>query len=211
MNQQLGTWIVIGFSILGISAAIIAFLRTPKEKRGLKASFRRAISIEERLLEYPTKAEAVIIKGNKKLAQIKFAPALIFFLFFIGLAEWLKDLVALHCTRVFDINTVQLALFVACYAIPFGVLIISLFLLRTGIKTLKTGYYPPLETVVFADTIATKGLFSLSRGVIAVLFPFFAIYFINIGNDLYQGFTQGSATEMTKRIESKCTNIVQLP
>ena len=29
---------VIGFSILGISAAIIAFLKTPKEKRGIASS-----------------------------------------------------------------------------------------------------------------------------------------------------------------------------
>lgn len=202
---------VIGFSILGISAAILGFLKMPKEKRGLKAAFRGAISIEERLLEYPTKAEAVIIKGNKKLALVKFAPALIFFLLFFGVTEWLKNLVALHCTRVFDINTVQLTLFVAFYAIPFGVFIIGLFLLRIGIKTLKTGYFPPLDTVVFADTIATKGFFSLSRGVIAVLFPFFTIYFMNIGDNLYREFTEGDAVLNIKQIESKCASIIQLP
>jgi hypothetical protein len=211
MNQQLSSWIVISFSILGISAAIIAFLKTPKEKRGIKAAFRLNYSAEERFKACPAKAEAVIIKSNKKLALIKAFPYLIVPPIFTAFALWMKSVAANGCARLFDINIVQLSLILLCYVLPIEIFIGSLIMLKIGIKTLKTGYFPPLDTVVFFDTVSTKGFFSISRGLVAIIFPLLAAICVYFGNNLYQELNQGSAAAMTKLIESKCTSIIQLP
>ena len=211
MNQQLSTWMVIGFSILGISAAIIAFLKTPKEKRGIKAAFRLNYSAEERLKACPAKTEAVIIKSNKKLALIKAAPLLLF-MFLMSFAWWLTSIDRNGCARFFGVNTVQLSFLLLCYAVPIVMFIGSLYMFKSGIKTLTTGYFPPLDSAVFSDTIAKKGSLSLIRGLALIAIPVVASFCLYFGNGAYQALNKNlSFTEAAKRLETKCASIIQLP
>lgn len=211
MNQQLSNWIVIGFSILGVSAAVLAYIKTPKEKRRLKIAFGHAYSLEDRLKTYPAKAQAVIIRCNKKLALIKSIPWLLLMLL-LSLVWWLTGLDMNGCARLFGVNAIQLSFLLLCYAVPVVLFIGSLYALKIGIKTLATGYFPPLDCVVFSDTIAKMGSLSLIRGLALIAIPVVAIFCLYFGNNTYQELNKTlSFAEAAKRIESKCTFIIQLP
>lgn len=215
MNQQLSNWIVIGFSIMGISAAVIAFLKTPKEKRGIKAAFRLNSSAEERLKECPAKAEAVIIKGGRWRYITNFAPAFIFLLFMFCINFLASIVEAKECIRLFGKNMallhLQFLMLQICYVIPVGFFILSLFTCRMGIKTIRTGYFPPLDSVVPIDTIAKKGFVSLSRGYLLAVLPILTASLVYLGDDVHHNMMNDSFYGMTIKTETKCTSIIQLP
>lgn len=206
---------VIGFSLLGISAAILAFLKTPKEKRGIKAAFRLNYSAEERLKECPAKAEAVIIKGGRWRYITNFAPAFIFLLFMFCINFLASAVQEKECIRLFGKNMallhLQFLLLQICYVIPVGFFILSLFTCRMGIKTIRTGYFPPLDSVVPIDTIAKKGFVSLLRGYLLTVLPILTVLLIYLGNDVYHSMKNDSFYGMTVKTESKCASIIQLP
>jgi hypothetical protein len=215
MNQQISTWIVIGFSIFGISAAILAFLRTPKENRGIKAAFRLTHSAEERLKECPAKAEAVIIKGDRRRYITNFAPAFIFLLLMFCINFLASIVEAKECTHLFGKNMallhLQFLLLQVCFIVPVGFFILSLFTCRMGIKTIRNGYFPPLDSVVLIDTIAKKGIVTLSRGYLLTALPILTASLVYLGNDVYQNMMNDTFYGMTTKTETKCASIIQLP
>lgn len=214
MNQLLSTWIVIGFSIMGISAAVIAFLKTPKENRGIKAAFRLNYSAEERLKECPAKAEAVIIKGDRRRYITNFAPAFIFLLLMFCINFLASIVEEKECTYLFGKNMallhLQLLLLQICYAVPVGFFILSLFTCRMGIKTIRNGYFPPIDSVVLIDTIAKKGFVTLCRGYLLTVLPILTASLVYLGNDVYHNMMNDSFYGMTIKTEKKCTSIIQL-
>ncbi len=197
------TWAIIAFAVLGIGAAIANFLKTPREQRyrGISA----ASSIEERLKTYPASAQAVIIRANKRRALLKSAPYAVLALPPTLFVLWLKTVGHPECARLLEVNAAYLSLLLVCYGLPIGLFILSLSFFSTGIRTVRTGYYPPLDAIVFSDTIATKGLPSMIRGVMLLAFPILMLIGVSVGNDLYTATVSGKTMQqITKKLESNC-------
>jgi hypothetical protein len=196
------TLAIIAFAVLGIGAAIANFLKTPREQRYRGIS---APTIEERLKAYPESAQAVIIRADKRRVLLKTVPYVVFALPPTLFVLWLETLSHPECTRLLGFNAAYLSLLLVCYGLPIGLFILSLSSFPTGIKTVTTGYYPPLDTAVFSDTIAKKGPVSIIRGVVLLVLPILMLFLVSAGNDLYTTMASGkNLQQITEKMESKC-------
>lgn len=203
MIEEMSTWAVIGLAVLGIVAAIVAFLKTPPEQR--YRVFYPYISLEDQLKACPESAQAILIKGNKKRALVKSVPYIFIGTMLVGFSLWSKSKGNRECVRLLDINATYISLLLVCYVLPIGFLIVSLLLFGTGIKIIRTGYFPPLDSVLFKDAIAKKGLVSTARGVVLVLLPLFTGFVVYLGNDAYTQIAKGkNMHEIVEKIEVKC-------
>ena len=200
--SDIRTWAIVAFAVLGIGAAIANFLKTPREQRYRGIS---APTIEERLKACPESAQAVIIRADKRRVLLKIAPYIVLALPPILFVLWLKTLNHPECARLFGFNAAYLSLLLVCYGLPVGLFILSLSAFPTGIKTARTGYFPPLDAAVFSHTIAKKGPVSMIRGVVLLVLPIFALFLVSTGNDLYTIMASGkNMQQITEKMESKC-------
>jgi len=200
--NDIWTWAIIAFAVLGIGAAIANFLKTPREQRyrGIPAP-----SIEERLKACPENAQAVIVRADKRRALLKAAPYFIFALPPTLFVLWLKTVSHPECARLLEINAAYLSLLLMCYGLPIGLFLLSLSAFPTGIRTVRTGYFPPLDAAVFSDTIAKKGPVSTIRGVVLLVLPILVLFLVSTGNDLYTSMASGkNMQQITEKMESKC-------
>jgi len=198
------TWAIIAFAVLGIGAAIANFLKTPREQRYRGIS---SPTIEERLKACPESAQAVIIGADKKRALLKAAPYAVIALPPILFVLWLKTLSYPECASLFGFNAAYLSLLLVSYGLPVGLFILSLSFFPTGIRTVTTGYYPPLDTAILSDTIAKKGPISMIRGVVLLLLPLLMLFLVSTGNDLYTTMASGkNMQQITEKMESKCSS-----
>ena len=203
MTEEMSTWVVIGLAVLGIAAAITAFLRTPPERR--YRVFYPYSSLEAQLKACPENAQAILIKGNKKRALVKSAPYIFIGTILTGFILWSKNTGNPECARLLDINVAYLSLLLICYVLPVGFLVVSLLFFGTGMKTIRTGYFPPLDSVLFSDAIAKKGLVSTTRGVVLLVLPIFAGFVVYLGNDAYTQIAKGkNMHEIVEKLEAKC-------
>jgi len=202
MTDEMSTLIIIALATLGVAAAIVAFLRTPREwrYRGIPP-----VSLEEQMKGCPEDAQAVIIKGNKKRALVKSAPYIFIGVVLSGFSLLSKSTGSPECVKLLGVNTAYISLLLFCYGLPFSILVTSLLFLGTGIKTIRTGYFPPLDSAVFRDTIARKGALSIFRGVVLLALPAFALFIVYLGNNAYSTVIGGkNMQEITEKLESKC-------
>ena len=199
----MNTWVIIGLAVLGIVAAFVAFLRTPAERR--YRVFYPYISLEQQLKACPASAQAVLIKGNRKRAFIQSAPYIFMGSLLVGFTLWSKFTGKPECVRLLDINAAYILLLLVCYVLPVGFLMVSLLLFKTGMKIMKTGYFPPLDSVLFRDAIAKKGITSTTRGVVLLALPLFTSFIVYLGNDAYTQIAKGkNMHEIVEKIEVKC-------
>jgi hypothetical protein len=169
----MSTWIILGLAGLGIISAIIAFLKTPRNQRYRFSTPQ--IPIEERLATYPKSAEAVIIKADKKRFCLKvYLPFFIICGILLIFNYWSKHYFSpgTECAVTFRSYVSFIMVF---YVIPGSTLIFSVFIARIGLKILKTGYFPLLDSVVFKDTIAKKGMISKVIGISHLLYLLFSL------------------------------------
>lgn len=200
----MSTLVILGFAALGIGAAIAAFLKSPKESRYGRPL---ATSLEDQLKALPAAAQAVIIKANKSRKRVLAEWALMFVVAVpgAGFVLWLKHAAHPECTRVLGLNAAYLGFLLACYGPPLVLLALSLAPFRSAIKTLRTGYFPPLDSTVARDTIARKGIASTSRAVLFLLMPFIALFFLYILAGVQAEIFGGKSTqEITQKFEAKC-------
>jgi len=179
---QLFLWLAAGFAL----ALMIAFFVMPKQER---SRLVRSVPLEQRLKDYPQSAQAVIIRANKKLSLLKEMPWVVTLSLFSAYTFWFRKLEAPQCVEVLGQNAITIQLLLVCYGLPLAVLTWSLLYVRTGLKTLKTGYYPPLDEKRFADTIATRGWLSTIRGIAILLMPLFSVATLYFGNSAYATLT----------------------
>ncbi|MGJ0490045.1 hypothetical protein [Methylobacter sp.] len=202
MAKEMSTWIIISLAVLGVGAAIAEFLRTPRERR--YRVFPQA-SLDEQLKNCPVSAEAVIIKGSKARALVKWVPYIFIGAVLVGFTLWRKSTGNVDCTRLLGINTTYILLLLVCYGLPIGLLVVSSLFVGTGLKTIKTGYFPPLDSVVFKDTIAKKGTISTLRGVVLLVLPVFTLFIVYLGNNAYTVVAGGqNMHEIIEKLEAKC-------
>ncbi len=192
-------WIIVALAVLGVGAAIVEFLRTPRAQR------YRGRSLDEQLQRCPPSAEPVIIKADRMRALRKAAPYIICIAPPALFMLWLKYTPHPECAQLLGVNAGYLAMLLACYGLPAGLLLASLSWVRMGIRTLRTGYFPPLDSALFASAIARKGPLSRLRGATLVAMPAVALYILLLGNDAYTEFSGGkSARQIIEMLESKC-------
>ena len=210
MIDNISSWPIVAIAAFGVIAAIIAFLRTPRELRYLGIS--RAKSLEEKLKDLPESACAVIIKRDRKRALIESIPYVLIGIMLLSPLLALKLTNHPECVNIFGFNMMYIILMLVFYGIPIGFFVASLLLLKIGIKTIKTGYFLPLDTAVFNDTIAKKGRLSLLRGITSLVFPILTLFLVYIGNNAHTALMgYMSLQEISVKIEEKCPTIHNIP
>jgi hypothetical protein len=194
-------WPIVALAIVGVAGALFAFLKTPVSER-YKITFTRKKSIAEELASYPESARAVLIKGNKKKAILSALPYSWYFVLLVAVTFYIGHVDENQCVDLFGINTSLWALLVFCYGMPVGLVLVSLFHVRTGVQSIVSGYFPPLESVHFNDTIAKKGTLSLIRGWLLVLLPLGAFYTVYYA---FTVFTNGQSIHViNEKIKATC-------
>jgi hypothetical protein len=143
----MGELIIFGLAGLSIIACIVAFIKTPPNQRYRFTAPQ--IPIEERLAACPKNAEAVIIKADKRRFLFRFVPALIVALLYGFLNMWAKQFAQPQCVKLFALSLGYISTIMMFYLVPLGLFAISIDSIRRGIKILKTGYYPLLDSVHF--------------------------------------------------------------
>ncbi len=195
MTSQFFLWLGVGFGLAGI----IAWFRLPKEKRSLVG---HSPSLEQRLKDYPQKAQAVIVRGDRKTSLLKALPWIILMVLFSAYSFWFQQLEQPQCVEILGQNAIKIQLFMVCYGLPLAVLAWSLLFARTGIKTLKTGYFPPLDSKLFSDAIAVQGTVSILRGIGILFMPLISALSLYFGNDAYTTLMDGADWQQT---ETSCS------
>jgi hypothetical protein len=178
----MSAWIIPALAALGVTAAVVAFVRTPRERRyrGFSPG-----TLEEQVKNCPESPQAVIIRGNKKQALARTAPFILVGIVLGCFSWWIGNTDNPGCVRLLGVNVAYLSLLTVCYGLPVIFLAMSMLFLGVGIKALKTGYFPPLDAVVFRDTMAKKGTVSRIRGIVIVVLPALASMGVYLGNSTF--------------------------
>ena len=202
MNEAQITWMVLGFAALGIGAALIHIFQTSRKERYW---FHRQKPMTEQLVAYPENLEAVLVKGDKKRFLLLWSPVILIGALFTIFAVFLDITDDTKCTNLFGINVSIIALVEISYVIPILALIATLLCGEVGIRSLKSGYYPPLDSVKFSDTIAKKGLMSRIRGFALVLSPLLGAFIVYQGHQAYMQITDGLRyEEFSDKLQLEC-------
>ena len=167
------TLIIVIFTLLALIFTMLLFIKTPKKQRTLEYSIKKRTEyLKKRVGSYPKEYEATIIIGNKKEAFLSWLPHIVYFLPLIGLTLYTTKILEYpFCTTIFGINAALILIRIGFIGIPIGLFILSLSGIKMGIEAFNTGYYPPLNSIQFNDTIAIKRTFSKIRGALIVLLP----------------------------------------
>jgi hypothetical protein len=181
--MELYDWIIAFALLFALVFSLYLFFITPKNKRTLQLEKKRKV--------YPKSAEAVLIRSDKLKAIKANLPIIIYFTMvgFLGIYTT-RIIENPFCESIFGINAGLIMYFIMYYALPFGLFLYTLSLVKDGIKTLKTGYFPPLDSIRFHDTIATKSIFSKIKGLTSIALPFLAFFIL--------GYTHSSFMNLTK-------------
>ena len=196
-------WPIVAFALVGVASALFAFFKTPVSER--YKTFTRRKSIAEELASCPESVQAILIKGNKKKAILNTLPYVWYFVLLVAITFYIDHAGENQCVNLFGMNTSLWALLVFCYGMPVGLVLVSLVHVRTGVRSIVSGYFPPLDSVHFSDTIAKKGTLSLIRGWLLVLLPLGAFYTVYYGNHAFTVFTNGQSIQViNEKIKATC-------
>ena len=160
------SWAVIGTAVVGITAAVMAFLKTPPEKRGRL----RAPTIEERLAACPPEEGARIVRGDWRRALRRDLPWLIVFLPLAALSSWLTSTEGQECATLFGVGRFRLMVVGFLGVVPVLLMSSSLQVAYHAVLSLRTGYWPPLAWAQYRDTIARAGRAARYRAVAVLVF-----------------------------------------
>lgn len=197
------SWLIVVFALFGVTGAFIAFLKTPPSERF--TVFSKAKSIEEQLASYPDSAKAVLIKSRRKKAILNSLPYSSYFVLLTTTTLYIGIIEKSQCAHMAGVSTSLLSLLIFCYGMPAGLLLASLFYISTGVRSIKSGYFPPIESVHFSDTIATKGVFSMIRGWLLIVLPIAALYSVYYGHYVYTVATNDEPfLIINERLKAKC-------
>lgn len=200
MTDNFDAWLFIALFIGGTVVAIIVFMRiTPRE------FWFRHPPLAFKLKQFPESAHAVLIKGNKKRAFIYNLPLFFGVAIVFGVSMWAKHLPHLECKSIFGYNAAHVLLLLLFYGVPLFLLACTPSVTVTGFKVIRFGYEPPLDSVLFHDTIATKGFRSTLKGIACLVFPAFALLTGYYGHNFYLDIKQGKwFHERVTILEKKC-------
>ncbi len=186
---------------VAILASVVALLRTPiNQWFSIKSH-----TLEEELRALPVSAQARVISRNRRRAVIQKLPWLIPIIPLACYAIATETGSDTPCMTFFGMNRGFVSLIMVSYALPGLILLYSLLNFRIGIKVLRYGYFPPLDSAQFRDTIAKKGVVSKVRGWVLVLLPVFALFIFYLGHDVYATISDGrSIQELHSTFADNC-------
>lgn len=197
----MSTWIILCLALSLTAIAVIAFLKTPFELRFT----RIPRSLEERVATYPPEAQAVILRGDKRRALLRSSPLIILGAILFGLGEWTGKQPHPECVNLLGSNLAHIALLFLCYGLPLILVFATAMEFKTGLAAVKTGYFPPLDAIVFNDTIAKRGALSRARGAAIVAMPFVMLGLLYVGHVGYMQLTGGkTAQEFDRKLQADC-------
>jgi len=174
--------------IAAILLTIYFTLKTPREQLSWSYMEKENRSnIEKKLQSYDQNAGAVIIRAQRKKAFIESLPIFILVLT-VSLFQYHINNSNL-CETTVGVSNLLLLFGSTFYGPPLVLFMFSLTLVKSGIKTLQTGYYPPLDSLLVKDTIATKTNLSKIRGIFHLLFPLFIIFLGIYAHNTFMNFT----------------------
>lgn len=105
------------------------------------------------------------------------------------------------CLEILGHNLFKLNLINMFYIFPSCLFVIALIQAKVGYKTIKGGYYPPLDSLVFVDSVPRRGVIQLLRGWVLLLLPILLFLFLP---KLHQGYIQIDALYEEKANKINC-------
>lgn len=189
----------------GLGYAIHEFLITPKAYRyKLNSSIYNKLKLEKEI----ALGLAVEIEPQRRKAFFKFIPALIAIAIPLSPAILAGQIKEPGCSRILGYNASYISLLYVCYALPAILTALSLLMVPIGLKTVKSGFFPPLDTISFVKIVSRKGVLSKIRGYSMTVLPLFMILLIPISHFLFIEISKGrDHSEIASLIEEKCISI----
>ena len=195
------SWAVIAVATFGIVAAVFAYLKTPPARR------RRWLgpTAEERLAASPPGDRAVIIRADRRRAFRRDLPWFIALLPVAALAIWFEGTHGNPCASLFGVGRTRLALAAVMVMPPVLVAAAGAVAIVQAVRAFRGGYWPPLDTPVYTDTLAISGTKVRLRAVavlllFAALLALLAVGYVRSAEFLIEGKLGARLTQT----EAKC-------
>ena len=195
------SWAVIGTAVLGITAAVMAFVKTPPEQR-----FRvRRPDLEQQRAQCAPDEQAVIIRADWRRALRRDLPWLLVTLPMAAFALWWAATKGQDCAFLFGIGRPRLAIGLVLAFVPLCVVLTMAMALWQARAVLRGGYWPPLDTPLYRDTLARGGRTARRRawGLVGLALLILAVLATGYPSTL-RFFTSAQASERMQRAEAQC-------
>jgi len=176
------SWVVLAFALFGIVAAAFAYARTPADKRNRIGP----PGIEERLAACAPADKAVVIRADWRRALRRDLPTLLLTLPCLAFTAWLRATKGDACASLFGLGRTSLVYYSFFVLVPVALLGTAVVAGLQAMRAWRGGYWPPLDTATYVDTIAISGpkvrmraiallaLMALTVGVLAAGYAGFA-------------------------------------
>ena len=187
MSLRPESWAVLGTALVGITAAVMAFLKTPPDKR-LRL---RAPTLQERLAACPPEEGARIVRGDWRRALRRDLPGLLALLPVLAFGLWLEATHGQACAVLFGWSRPRLVLVALAILVPLMVAVVGVHAIRQAIAVLRGGYWPPLDWAQYTDTLARGGRVARRRAIQVIVAFVLMLGLVAYGYVMFGRFTQG--------------------
>jgi hypothetical protein len=195
------SWAVIGAAVVGIVAAVMAFLKTPPERR-----FRvMRPDLEQQRVQCPPDERAVIIRADRARAFRRDLPWLLLTLPMAAFAMWWSATDGEACASLFGVGRPRLATFLVLTVVPFTIVLTMGLSLWQARAVLRGGYWPPLDTPLYQDALARGGAVARRRAWALIALALLILGVLAAGYPgLLRFFTTTQAWERMELAEARC-------
>ncbi|MBD9481497.1 hypothetical protein IB229_00810 [Pseudomonas sp. PDM14] len=151
-------------------------------------------------------ADTVTLAAQPRKVLLLLLPWLLVILPLLGLVILLKLAPDNACAQLFGLPNAYWALLIATRGLPLLLLAGSLVLVPGALKTIRSGYYPALDSIRLRPTVARHGRLSVLRGYGLLLMPVLAIGILLVGDRAYSDVMNGrSVADVTQAIAAGCS------
>lgn len=146
-------WAVLAVAVVGIAAAVIAFLGTPRDQR-LRIG---QPGLEARRAACPPEQRAVIIRRDWRRALRRDLPWVLASLPILAFGLWFEATQGEACASLFGLGRPRLAVLLLGTLAPLLAIAACVQCIFQVRAVRKGGYWPPLDTAQYVDTLARAG------------------------------------------------------
>ena len=195
------SWAVIATAAAGIALAVVAFIRTPPEQR------LRVLrpDVEAQLKASPPEAQAVIIRADRQRALRRDVPILLLTLPVAALFLWIDATQGQACANLLGYNRMRIAIWLLLALPPLLVLAACFATAKQCLLVLRDGYWPPLDSPQYVDTLAVKGGAVRRRAILSLALLALVCATIGYGYVRFNSFPLTSKLlERVGAVEASC-------